>query len=315
MSADEYQRFIGSAFLTGHLSDSPPLRLVIVHEPTDVLTSPGSHPFVLCVVGDAFGGAGPVGADLVVSRDDLDAVRQTVAKAPITAISLALHLRVVEGLEPELGLAAESAVYSMTQSGEEFAAWRSEAHQVIDPSTAPRLTMARTGGDLDIVLDRPERHNAIDARMRDELCDALTLAVADDSIEHVRLAGNGPSFCSGGDLGEFGSRSDPAGAHTIRLTNSPARLMHRLAHRTTVHIHGATLGGGIEMAAFAHRVIASADTVVGLPEVGLGLIPGAGGTVSMTRRIGRQRTAALALTGRTITARTALEWGLVDEVN
>ena len=68
------------------------------------------------------------------------------------------------------------------------------------------------------------------------------------------------------------------------------------------------------MAAFARRVVADESTIIGLPEIELGLIPGAGGTVSLTRRIGRQRAAALALTARRIDAPTALAWGLVDRV-
>jgi enoyl-CoA hydratase/carnithine racemase len=150
--------------------------------------------------------------------------------------------------------------------------------------------------------------------MRDELTAALQLAIADDSISGIELRGNGPSFCSGGDLDEFGSRPDPATAHVTRLTRGPAKLLHRLTDRLTVTIHGATLGGGIEMAAFGRRVVADPDTSIGLPEVALGLIPGAGGTISLTNRIGRQRTACLALSGLRIDAATALEWDLVDEV-
>ena len=80
-------------------------------------------------------------------------------------------------------------------------------------------------------------------------------------------------------------------------------------------MHGATLGGGLELAAFAGHVVAHPDTLLGLPEIGLGLIPGAGGTVSLTRRIGRQRTAALGLTGRSIDAPTALRWGAIDAIS
>ena len=69
------------------------------------------------------------------------------------------------------------------------------------------------------------------------------------------------------------------------------------------------------MAAFAGTVVADPLTEIGLPEITLGLIPGAGGTVSLTARIGRQRTAALALSGRRIDAGTAQTWGLVDRVN
>ena len=92
-------------------------------------------------------------------------------------------------------------------------------------------------------------------------------------------------------------------------------MIHQLRARTTVLVHGTTLGGGIEMAAFAGRVVADTDTGIGLPEVGLGLIPGAGGTVGITNRIGRQRTAALALAVDTIDTPTALDWGLVDAVS
>jgi enoyl-CoA hydratase/carnithine racemase len=88
-----------------------------------------------------------------------------------------------------------------------------------------------------------------------------------------------------------------------------------LAPKVNALIHGSTLGGGIEMAAFAGRVVAHPATRIGLPEIGLGLIPGAGGTVSLPRRIGRQRTAALALTGRSIDAATALGWGLIDAIS
>jgi enoyl-CoA hydratase/carnithine racemase len=150
--------------------------------------------------------------------------------------------------------------------------------------------------------------------MRDALAEAFHLALLDDSIERVVLDGDGPSFCSGGDLDTFGTFPDIGTAHLTRLTRSPARLLAALADRTEVHLHGACLGAGIELAAFAHRVIADPGTRCGLPEVPLGLVPGAGGTVSLPRRIGPQRTVLLGLTGRPVDAETALRWGLVDAV-
>ena len=117
------------------------------------------------------------------------------------------------------------------------------------------------------------------------------MAASDPSIAAVRLIGAGRSFSSGGDLDEFGSFPDPATAHVTRLTRSPARLAHLLGDRLEVHLHGACMGAGIELPAFARRVVATDDVAIALPEVGLGLIPGAGGTVSLPRRIGRQRTA------------------------
>ena len=80
-----------------------------------------------------------------------------------------------------------------------------------------------------------------------------------------------------------------------------------------MRIHGSTFGGGIEMAAFAGRVVADPATRVALPEVSLGLIPVPEERRASTRRIGRQRTAELGLLGKAIDAPTALEWGLVDE--
>jgi enoyl-CoA hydratase/carnithine racemase len=79
-------------------------------------------------------------------------------------------------------------------------------------------------------------------------------------------------------------------------------------------MHGAAMGAGIEVPAFAHWVMAQPSTAIALPELKLGLVPGAGGTVSLPRRIGRHRTAWLALTGRVIDPKTALEWGLIDEI-
>jgi enoyl-CoA hydratase/carnithine racemase len=91
-------------------------------------------------------------------------------------------------------------------------------------------------------------------------------------------------------------------------------LTSRLGQACRAEVHGRVLGSGLEMAAFCGRVAASPDAVFGLPELSLGLIPGAGGTLSVTRRIGRWRTAYLVLSGRTVDAATALAWGLVDGI-
>ena len=262
-------------------------------------------------------GEAPAVFDVVLDDDDprLDVVLRTITSRPMASTSLALLLRGSAHLSVEHALAAESAVYSTLQSGSEFAAWRAENTRkapVLDPG--PPVIGEREGDTLHITLDRPARHNAFSRAMRDGLSELLALAVADDTIRHVALAGNGPSFCSGGDLAEFGSFSDPANAHITRLARSPARLMHLLDDRTRVQLHGACMGAGIELAAFAAHVTAHPDATIALPEIDLGLVPGAGGTVSITRRIGRQRCALLAL-GGPITATTALAWGLVDELS
>jgi enoyl-CoA hydratase/carnithine racemase len=226
-----------------------------------------------------------------------------------------LLLRGAAGRSTEAGLVAESAVYSALQGGPEFTAWRASRPVGDRPGPdTPVVRCERRGTRLDVVLDRPEVRNAVSARLRDELCEALAVAVADPGIDEVHLSGDGPDFCSGGDLDEFGSLPDPATAHLVRLTRSPARLLAHLAPRVTAHLHGSCVGSGIELPAFAGRVVADPGTAISLPEVALGLVPGAGGTVSLPARIGRHRTAWLALTGHTIDAATAHAWGLVDEI-
>jgi enoyl-CoA hydratase/carnithine racemase len=151
--------------------------------------------------------------------------------------------------------------------------------------------------------------------MRDGLVEGLRLVVGDPSITEVSLRGEGKSFCSGGDLAEFGTLPDPATAHVVRSTRNAARLLHACADRVTVQLHGACVGAGIELPAYAARVVAHPESFFQLPEVGMGLVPGAGGTASIPRRIGRQRTAYLALAGLRLDAATALDWGLVDALS
>lgn len=318
LSPAEYDDFVRSAFVDEALGLPDGVAAVIVDGRADSIVAPRSLPFVLIALGDERGADGPDGADLVVTPDDLDEILIAVRNNPIAATSLAVHLRGI-GSDVDMGLAAESALYSALQSGAEFHRWRAAAahapHADADDHDGPPTVLVEREHDrLVITLDRPHRHNAISTRLRDDLTAALQLAVSDDSIEHVVLRGNGPSFCSGGDLGEFGSRPDPATAHHTRLARSPARLVHRIRRRTVARVHGAAMGGGIELAAFAARVVAHPDTLIALPEVALGLIPGSGGTVSVTHRVGRQRTMLLALSTTPIDARTALDWGLVDAI-
>ena len=268
-------------------------------------------------------------ADIILTEDDqaaapftrpagglqagLKAVADALAAHPVAGTTLALLLRSSAGLSVPAGLVAESATYSSLQAGEEFKRWRAgRPDRPPEPGTT-RVRTQRLDDELRITLARPQRRNALDRQMRDSLCQALAIAAVDDGLRVV-LTADGPDFCAGGDLDEFGSRPDPATAHLVRLTRSPALLMHRLSARTTVYLHGACLGAGVELPAFADRVIATPDARLGLPEVGLGLVPGAGGTVSVPRRIGRWRTLFLALTGQYLTAEQALQWGLVDAV-
>jgi enoyl-CoA hydratase/carnithine racemase len=175
-----------------------------------------------------------------------------------------------------------------------------------------RVTVEVINDYWEITLRRPRMRNAIDSKMRDELYTLLSAALRIDA--KVGLRGDGPAFCAGGDLTEFGTMRDAAHAHEIRTQRNLAWLAAQLSDRMVVAIHGPCYGAGLEIAAFAGRVIAAPSSRFCLPELHFGLIPGAGGTVSVPRRIGRRAAFELIVTGRLIRAPEALRMGLVDEL-
>jgi hypothetical protein len=248
-----------------------------------------------------------------------------IERAPYACLAGTLLVR-----EPpattEAGLAAESAVYSMLQASPEHQTWlrtragcsspenvRAAAPGSGETASKARVRVERAGHVVTVSLARAERHNALDPAMRDALVGALE-PLRHEPATQVVLRGDGPSFCSGGDLDTFGTAPPPAEAHSVRLVRSPAHACASLGPQLTARIHGHCLGAGIELAAFARRVVCTDDAVIGLPEIDLGLIPGAGGTVSIPRRAGRHRFLELMISRRSIDAETAKRWGLVDEV-
>lgn len=247
--------------------------------------------------------------------DAVGAIRDRAGANPVATVVAAQLLRRGGTGSPDDDLLCESLAYSTLQGGAEFATWLSgRARRPPRAAAAPPVLAEREGETLVITLNRPEVRNAYGSAMRDDLVAALQLAVADRTIRQVRLRGAGPAFCSGGDLDEFGTAANPAAAHVIRTARSAGWWLSRCASRVTATIHGACVGAGIELPAFAGQVEARADTVIRLPEVAMGLVPGAGGTASIPRRIGRQRTAWLAISGAELGAETGLAWGLVDAV-
>jgi enoyl-CoA hydratase/carnithine racemase len=261
----------------------------------------------------------PENGDAIVHIDPVDdalaALAAATAANPDAAVAMGQLMRQGSYQSVPNGLVLESLTYSMLQSGGEFRAWLEERGPAeVPPDPEPPVLGERIGSALQITLNRPQRANAVSAGLRDALVEQLRVAAADPSIEGVVIRGAGRAFCAGGDLAEFGSTPDPAIGHATRLTRSAGWWVHRLSSRTRVHLHGACIGAGIEVPSFAGTVIAASDTRIRLPEVSMGLVPGAGGTVSMPRRIGPQRTAYMAITGRELGADEALAWGLVDRI-
>jgi hypothetical protein len=258
------------------------------------------------------------GAAWQVGVADVDRALATlstaVALAPAAASTLVQLLRLTATLPVRDGLVAESLAYSMLMAGDEHRAWLAGRTRRPVPEAAEPVLLDRVDGSLTITVNRPERHNAFGRQVRDGLAEAFDLVALDDTITDVRLLGAGPSFGSGGDLDEFGLTTDVTTAHLIRVDRSVAARIDAVRERVRVELHGACIGAGIELASFAGHVTAAPDSRIVLPELAMGLVPGAGGTVGITRRIGRWRTAWLALSGEALPLPAARRWGLVDEL-
>ena len=255
-----------------------------------------------------------VGVDLDASTgDELAGIERAVRDHPEASVGLVLALRGSERRSVPEQLLVESLAYATLQGGDEHRTWLASRERRDRPPPAEPVRVAREGDVLSVTLADPDRRNAYSAPMRDALVEALALPAADLGLPVV-LRGEGPCFSAGGDLDEFGTVPDPATAHDIRMRRSAGRALAAIADRVTAEVHGACVGAGVELPAFAGHVVAHPGTTFRLPEVAMGLIPGAGGTASLPARIGRRRTALLALLGEPIDASTALAWGLVDEL-
>jgi enoyl-CoA hydratase/carnithine racemase len=245
----------------------------------------------------------------------LAALAAAVSRAPVAAAVAAQVLRTSLLVSFDEALVQESIAYSMLLGSAEFRAWRAaNPARARLADAAARVRTYEAGGVLHVRLDRPQRRNAFDAAMRDALCEALGFALDHPDAPPVVLSGEGPAVSAGGDLDEFGAAPDPGLAHLVRTLRAPVRLVHALGDRANAHLHGACIGAGIEVPAAAAHVTARPGTVFRLPEVAMGLIPGAGGTATIPRRIGRRRAAWMAISGAEVDLSTALAWGLVDEI-
>ncbi|NKX43807.1 3-hydroxyacyl-CoA dehydrogenase NAD-binding domain-containing protein [Roseicyclus persicicus] len=158
-----------------------------------------------------------------------------------------------------------------------------------------------------IALDNPPV-NAAGAALRAGLVAALDRLAADPAVEVIALYGEGRSFIAGADIREFGRPS--AGPWLPEICNR----LESCEKPVVAVLHGAALGGGLEVAIAAHARVAVAGVTLGFPEVTLGILPGAGGTQRAPRLIGVAAALDLITTGRRIGAEEALALGLVDQV-
>lgn len=245
----------------------------------------------------------------------LTTVREMARTCPIATSLLAQVLRLGEGLDFEAALEVESLAYSTLLGGAEFARWKAGAgERKSEPQHPSQVRYERTDEHVTLTLASPANRNAMTASMRDALFEALVNVLEDPSAPSMVLRAEGRCFSTGGELSEFGTARDLAAAHVIRTQRSCTRLLYRLGRRASVHLHGACIGSGIEVPAAAARRTGAPDLIVQLPELRMGLIPGAGGTVSVARALGRHRLFWLALGAFRVGAAQALDWGLIHEI-
>ena len=166
-----------------------------------------------------------------------------------------------------------------------------------------------------VTLNRPHALNAYSVQMRDDLYEVLRAIRDDDEVRVTIVKGTGErAFCAGADLTEFLTAPSATEARQIRFRRDLWKLFLSIPQPIIAAVHGYVLGSGMEIAACCDIRIASEDAVFGLPEVGLGIIPGAGGTQTIPRLIGVSRSLEMLLTNRWIPADEAHSFGLVNRV-
>jgi enoyl-CoA hydratase len=171
------------------------------------------------------------------------------------------------------------------------------------------LVLVERDGDVgSCILNRPERRNALSTAVLEALVAALDALDADPAIRAIVLRGEGKAFAAGADVDEL------AGISGMQSRTSPRRaLWDRIQQRPTpviAAVHGYALGGGCELALACDIIVAADDARFGLPETGLGIIPGAGGTQRLVRAVGKSLALDVILAGRLLTAAEAVAAGI-----
>jgi enoyl-CoA hydratase len=176
-----------------------------------------------------------------------------------------------------------------------------------------KLEEAQTGVAI-VTFARPQAANALNTRMGEELLEAWTDLAARADLRCVVLAAEGRHFCAGADLKERNGMSDETWAAQHKVFEAMARAQLSVPFPVIAAVNGAAMGGGCEMTLACDFAYASETARFGLPEVGLGIMPGLGGTQLLRRCAGERRAIELLTTGRPFSAVEALEYGVVNAV-
>lgn len=174
------------------------------------------------------------------------------------------------------------------------------------------LIVTRHGRVLHLTLNRPAARNALNNALLSELAATLEAAASDSEISVCVIAGNERFFAAGADLNEMAEKDLAATLNDIR-PQLWARI-NAFNKPLIAAVNGYALGAGCELALLCDLVIAGENARFGLPEITLGIMPGAGGTQRLIRSVGKSLASKMVLTGESITARQALAAGLVSDV-
>ena len=179
-----------------------------------------------------------------------------------------------------------------------------------------RTMQFETDGALGVLtLNRQERLNAINREMTGELQDLAARLETDGGVRVLIVTGAGRAFCAGADIKERAERlDDMAAARTSAVLSPTFRRLERLPQVSVAAVNGVAAGGGLELAMACDLRIASTEARMALPELTLGILPGAGGTQRLPRLVGPARAKEMMLFGKFIDAATAEAWGLVNAV-
>ncbi len=161
-------------------------------------------------------------------------------------------------------------------------------------------------------LNRPKQLNALNGQVMDALCVALEELDRDDSVRAIVVTGNERAFAAGADIGEMANATPVEMLITNRIGQWDR--IRRITKPVIAAVNGWALGGGCELAMTLDLIVAGEGAKFGQPEIGIGVIPGAGGTQRLTRAVGKSKAMEMVLTGEPITAREALDAGLVARV-
>ncbi|MFA5595369.1 MAG: enoyl-CoA hydratase-related protein [Trueperaceae bacterium] len=188
-------------------------------------------------------------------------------------------------------------------------------HDHDEELTFEHLSFDLQDGVAVITVDRQSALNALNQDVLAELTMAFEIAQTDVEVRALVLTGAGRAFVAGADISELQRLSDPfAGREAALIGQDVMNTLAALPVPTVAAINGFALGGGLELALAADMRVAAPGAKLGLPEVGLGLIPGYGGTQRLPRLIGKGRALELIFTGRHVSAEEALQMGLVNRI-